>query len=77
MAESGVYVYCEQRGRFAEIGSPTAPVPISGMANQSSGNWIGMDVVQFFFLLALSVDIEIVEAGLPEAPEQPFWNWRR
>jgi len=59
-----------QSALIVGVEGEAAQGPILGMPHQAFLHWIGVHVVEFFFLLGMTPDIEIVEAPLPKAPIQ-------
>ena len=53
------------------IPAETAPGPLFGGLDQSSFDWVAVDVAQLFDSFVLAPDVEIVEAGLPEVVGSP------
>jgi len=53
-------------GFAGEIVAETAPWPVFGPGNEASLDGIAVDVFQFFNVLSVGEDVEVVVAGLPE-----------
>jgi hypothetical protein len=44
-----------------------APAIVFGFGDKASGDWVAVDVLDFFFEFACGEDVEVVVAGLPES----------
>ena len=72
----GVLAFAEVPGRcgfdfdaagFAgEMVAETAPWPVFGPGNEATYDWVTVDVLQFFNVLSVGEDVEVIVAGLPE-----------
>ena len=55
------------RGRFAGgVVVEAAPAVVFGFRDESSGDWVAVDVLDFRFEFSGGEDVEVVVAGLPE-----------
>jgi len=72
----GVLAFAEVPGPFGfdfdaagfagEIVAETAPWPVFGLFDEAAYDWATVDVLQFFNVLSVGEDVEVVVAGLPE-----------
>jgi hypothetical protein len=62
-------VHSHQTTLTARVGAKAAPLPLAGLDHQSALHWVAVHVAQLFDALPFAINIEVVEALLPNRVE--------